>query len=455
MGHMTAPPGLSRLSRLAELYRLVRDSNVFDKRWYRAQPGAPRWTPNPVAHYATFGWRRGLNPSPRFDTQFYWNRYRDVRELNANPLIHYLLHGVKEGRLATETGKEMRLGQIPAGTPLPLFTVPSTHRGRLSVVIDDHTPRGIGVGYAAIVGFAAEVAHHHGWMLRFVLRSESVTRADIADALEVSGAKRPALDTVLRSPGPTADVETVDGETWWATSATSYQSLRPFVPAAELTWLMTAHELDRYPAGETKKLVRGLLADPEVTSIILGQELADLAQPAGPNTVLRDLPSVVALRAPANEPPTIGVFLDEDDSDCLVGSTLDLIERALFEGVVSTDSWTLALIGTRETPLTLSQSVVPELRPASRVADWGREASRCQVVVSIGAGTIRAFLADAAAAHGVATVVVDSLRPDREGLLEELRGALGQAGEKKRKSPPASPDWSGTLKYLGIGRARS
>ena len=443
------------MSRLAELYRLVRDSGLFDSRWYRTQPGGPTWAPNAVVHYATVGWRRGLNPSPRFDTQSYWNRYRDVRELDANPLIHYLLHGVKEGRLATETGKEMRLGQIPAATPLPLFTAPTAGTPRLSVVIDDHTPRGMGVGFAAIVGLAAEVASERGWMLRFVLRSDSLSRADIADALDASGARRPALDTVLRSPGPTADVETVDGEIWWATSATSYQSLRPFVPATEVTWLMTAHESDRYPAGETKKLVRGLLADPGVTSIILGQELADLAQPAGPTTVLTDLPSVVGLKAPATEPSTVGVLLDEDDPDCLVGSTLDLIERALLEGILSPDSWTIAVIGSRTAPLTLAQTVVPELRRASRVTEWAREVSRCQVVVNLGSGTVRAFLADAAEARGAATVVVDTVRPDRDGLLEELRAALGPGGPKKRKSSAPPTDWSQAVKKLGGRSARS
>jgi hypothetical protein len=455
MGHMTALPGVSRLTRLAELYRLVRDSGVFDKRWYRAQPGAPRWTPNPVIHYATVGWRRGLNPSPRFDTQSYWNRYRDVRELNANPLIHYLLHGVKEGRLATETGKEMRRGQISAATPLPLFTVPSPGTPRLSVVIDDHTPRGIGVGFAHIVGLAAEVASQRGGMLRFILRSETITRTDIADALDASGASRPALDTVLRSPGPTADVETVDGETWWATSATSYESLRPFVPSSDLTWLMTAHEAERYPAGEAKKLVRTLLADPDVATIVLGRDLADLAQPAGPTTVITDLPRVVRLDPPASGSSTIGVLIDDTNPDCLVGSTLDLIERALLGGILSPESWTIALIGSRQKPLTLSQSVVPELRPASRVTEWAREVSRCRVVVSLGAGTMRAFLADAAAESGAATVVVDSMRPDRDELLEELQAALGTDGGKRRKSSPAAPDWSGALKSLGIGSAHS
>lgn len=452
---MTALPGVSRLSRLAELYRLVRDSGVFDPRWYRAQPGGPTWAPNAVVHYATVGWRRGLNPSPRFDTRSYWRRYRDVRELDANPLIHYLLHGVKEGRLATETGREMRLGRIPAASPLPLFTAPSTGTPRLSVVIDDHTPQGMGVGFAAIVGLAAELASEAGWMLRFVLRSDSLTRTDIADALDASGARRPSLDTVLRSPGSTADVETVDGEIWWATSATSYQSLRPFVPATELAWLITAHESERYPAGELKRLVRSLLADPGVTTILLGQELADLAQPAGPSTVIDDLPSVVRLSPPAGATPTIGVLLDENDPDCLVGPTLELIERALLEGILSPDTWTISVIGSRTVPLTLAQTVVPELRAASRVTEWVQELSRCQVVVSLGAGTMRGYLADAAEAHGVATVVVDTVRPDRDGLVEELRAALGSNDAKKRKSPAPPTDWSGAVKKVDVGSARS
>jgi glycosyltransferase involved in cell wall biosynthesis len=45
-----------------------------------------------------FGWREGRNPSPLFHTDFYLSAHPDVRAQGTNPLVHYVLHGEKEGR---------------------------------------------------------------------------------------------------------------------------------------------------------------------------------------------------------------------------------------------------------------------------------------------------------------------------------------------------------------------
>lgn len=52
-----------------------------------------------ITHYLDVGACLGLNPSSAFDTTWYLERYRDVRQSGMNPLAHYLLHGKQEGRL--------------------------------------------------------------------------------------------------------------------------------------------------------------------------------------------------------------------------------------------------------------------------------------------------------------------------------------------------------------------
>ena len=429
MGRMTGVPGVSRLNRMAELYRLVRDSGLFDASWYRNQSPGARLFPNPVAHYALFGWKQRLNPSPGFDTAFYWDSYRDVRQLGANPLVHYLLHGKKEGRLATTTGKAVRAAHIPYDTPLPLFTAPSAHMTRLSVVIDDHTPQVMGLGLRPVVGVATAVAARHNWMLRFILRSTTITRSDIANATPTLP-HPPHVDIVVRTPGPTADVESVGGEIWWATSATSRASLRDFVLPQNLWWLMVANEADRYPAGELRLLVTEQLADPHTQTIVCGEALHKALSPAGQSTVV-DIPHLVDIAHTPTTPPTIGVIADDVSPDNLFTHSLKLIEEALATQAVDPATWQITLLGSITRPVTLTGSVVPRLVHPETPAQWASEVGSCSVLVSLGAGTEPAYLAHHAQAAGIHTVVSDCSQPVGDHLVEALRSATAA------KKPPA------------------
>jgi len=433
MGRMTGLPGVSRLNRMTELYRLVRDSGLFDASWYRRQSRGAQLFPNPVAHYALIGWKQRLNPSPRFDTAFYWDSYRDVRQLGANPLVHYLLHGHKEGRLATTTGKAVRAAHIPHDTPLPLFTAPSANMTRLSVVIDDHTPQVMGLGLRPVVGLASAVAARHNWMLRFILRSDHITRSDIADATpKIHNA--PHVDVVVRSPGPTADVECVDGELWWATSATSRASLKDFVMPENLWWVVTAHEADRYPAGELRLLASNQLADPQTRTIVFTEALHNEIAPARAGTIISQVPQLIDVSPAQTTPPTIGVIADDRSLENLFSHSLKLVEQALATGALTTDNWQVAVLGSLTRPVTLTGSVVPRLTQPHTPDQWATEVGSCSILVALGAGTEPSYLAQQAAASGVTTVVSDCGKPVGDHLLEELRTAIARP-----TSPAPSP----------------
>ncbi|GJD60553.1 rhamnosyltransferase WsaF family glycosyltransferase [Methylobacterium frigidaeris] len=53
---------------------------------------------DPIDHYLREGWRKGLDPSPNFNTKFYLDNNRDVRTLGINPFVHYIKFGRLEGR---------------------------------------------------------------------------------------------------------------------------------------------------------------------------------------------------------------------------------------------------------------------------------------------------------------------------------------------------------------------
>jgi hypothetical protein len=408
---------------MADLYQMVRDSGLFDSAWYRTHSTATRLFPNPIVHYALIGWKAGLNPSPRFDTQFYWNSYRDVRALGANPLVHYLLHGKKEGRLATITGKDVRTAHLPQAAPLPLFEAPPANRQRLSVVVDDNTPQAVGLGLTPVIALATALAHRHGWMLRVIIRSDTITRADIAHA-QPPGSPTPHTDVVVRSPGRCADVECVAGEIWWATSQTAYRSLADYVPTEFLWWVVSANETDRHPAGEMRLLTTRLLASTTVRSIVLDESLATRMNPQGPTTVIDALPALHHLTPTPTTPPTLGVLVDSSSADNLFSSNLGLIEEALATAVIDPERWQIALIGSVTQPVTLTGSVVPTRVTPQSASDWVHAVTPCSVLVSIGAGTEPAYLARAAAAAGITTVVADSAHPVGDHLMDQLAQAL-------------------------------
>jgi FkbM family methyltransferase len=88
----------ARHRRLAATMRLVRRSGVFDHQWYsRRYPEAAAKVNDPILHYCRYGWKKGLDPNPLFDSDWYLSRNTDVPR-GINPLAHYLEFGATEGR---------------------------------------------------------------------------------------------------------------------------------------------------------------------------------------------------------------------------------------------------------------------------------------------------------------------------------------------------------------------
>ena len=56
-------------------------------------------------HYLNEGWKKGYDPAPFFSTDYYLDKNLDVKTSGANPFIHYLQFGQKEGRAPHPKGK--------------------------------------------------------------------------------------------------------------------------------------------------------------------------------------------------------------------------------------------------------------------------------------------------------------------------------------------------------------
>ena len=95
--------------RMAEI-EVVRRSIYFHREWYlRANPDVAASGVDPVVHYVVHGAREGREPGPWFSGQRYLDCNPDVRAAGVNPLSHYILFGLAEGR----SGGESQLAALP------------------------------------------------------------------------------------------------------------------------------------------------------------------------------------------------------------------------------------------------------------------------------------------------------------------------------------------------------
>jgi len=91
-------PGVSRL-RLALDLRALHRSHLFDSEFYlQRNPDVAAAGADPALHYLTLGGREGRDPSALFSSAGYLEVHPDVEASPANPLLHYLRSGPQENR---------------------------------------------------------------------------------------------------------------------------------------------------------------------------------------------------------------------------------------------------------------------------------------------------------------------------------------------------------------------
>ncbi len=98
--------------------RFLNPSRFFDTAFYSSQLSDSLKGINPLTHYLEFGANMRLNPSSGFNTKFYFDRYPDIAASNFNPLVHFVLHGEREGRASCPAFSEE---EPLLSSPEPLF----------------------------------------------------------------------------------------------------------------------------------------------------------------------------------------------------------------------------------------------------------------------------------------------------------------------------------------------
>lgn len=107
---------------------LIRQSGLFDDTWYAENNPIDAAHKDPITHYLLTGAQSGFEPSASFSGRRYFAAYPDVEREAINPLVHYLLHGMHEGRIAYAVPIAPLLRMAP-----PVAEAPAPNRVALQV----------------------------------------------------------------------------------------------------------------------------------------------------------------------------------------------------------------------------------------------------------------------------------------------------------------------------------
>ncbi len=83
-------------------YKIIKSSRLFNEKWYK-NTYLKNTSEDPIKHYLEKGCKNNFNPSSEFNTKWYLDTNKDVKEIGMNPFVHYIVYGRKEGRLPNKS----------------------------------------------------------------------------------------------------------------------------------------------------------------------------------------------------------------------------------------------------------------------------------------------------------------------------------------------------------------
>ena len=96
---MNVPPNMETL---------IKELGLFDAQWYiAAYLDVKELNIDPLTHYLKIGINLMRDPGPKFSMEDYHKNHADVKEAGVNPIIHYLTVGNKEQRKIFPSTKEL------------------------------------------------------------------------------------------------------------------------------------------------------------------------------------------------------------------------------------------------------------------------------------------------------------------------------------------------------------
>jgi len=441
---MFAPRGWLKRPVPRMIYRTVQGSDLFDKAWYRStQLSALEKLVDPIWHYLDTGWKKGLNPSPRFDTNYYLRTNPDVQDLGLHPLFHYLKYGIGEHRHPVATSLQELERLEPSASALRLITVPGGSPARLTMVIDDHTPRDSAMPHARILLAGLELARSHSVRLRVIDRRSAPEDLQITAVTSLSTGKTPVEYVVLSATNEGKDLSAFKDEVFVATSWSSAEALTKNLDPARIRYIVSDDELRLHGDSDATGVARLMLNTLTGQLLTLDPHLVhNLGTKAGGATSslnwTPDWGTKKSQKTPtAARKTTVTVDLDVRASGQRVRSTLAALSASVAEGILDPTKHEVVILSPSTKPINLAASLVAEMRQASSLPEALDTAGETDVLVTLARPFCLGLLERAVLNHGGTVVSRYSgktagsgrlirVEPTIEAILDALREALAK-----------------------------
>ena len=383
---MFAPRGWLKRPVPRMIYRTIENSQLFDPQWYRhTNLAVHEKLMDPLWHYLDIGWKKGLNPSVFFDTDYYLQANPDVKELGLNPLFHYVKYGVGEQRHPLETGLQALHTQFGPASPVTLLSVPRATTDRVTVLLDDFTPRDSHLPYWFILATSAAIAQDPQARLRILDRRTTHTFLPVGEVLKHVGIELEHGFEIIRvalSP-KFHEVTAYPNEVFLATSFSSHLALSP-LPTQQRRYLVSDLETRLYGDNPLGSQAHEANNADSVERIALGIEgLQGVAKTTQHATWTVTSQASGTTSEPQDDRITIGVDIDRLATGQIVTTTIQALELAIKQGVVTPKHHRVVFIGKSPRPINLLASLVPEHVECENHSDLEELASRIDVLVSI------------------------------------------------------------------------
>jgi O-antigen biosynthesis protein len=352
---------------------------LFDVKWYlECNPTVSASGVEPLKHYLDQGWKEERDPHPLFSVSSYIRENPDVQDPGIEPLTHYVLFKLKDSRPVkseqiTDAVDSAILLRRRFTTLVPLRTFSATAQQRRVNLITDSISEGTlfgGAGTAII--FSVLLAESWSCPLRIITRTQKPEPGNVQDLLVANNIvwekNIEFLFARIDDNRAAIDVSSEDffvTTSWWTTWSTLQA-----VQTSRIIYLLQEDERLHYPEGDEKLRCQEVISNSEIRFIVSSQLLyRQLTLDGFANLKERGLsfePSIIdstGVKVALENRNTKNFFFGARPGvkPNLFYLGLEVIERALLEGILIPDDWTFFFVGKDLVRVRLNGSIKPIL----------------------------------------------------------------------------------------------
>jgi hypothetical protein len=354
---------------------------LFDGKWYLSQnPAVSASGIEPLMHYLGDGWKEQRDPHPLFCVRRYLQENPDVRESGIEPLTHYLLGKVNDSPVfplpdvtdAIDAATLLR-SRFPNLAPIRLYSA-AERQPRVNMIADSLSEGSLFGGVGTAIVFSVLLAEKWDCPLRIITRTQQPEPRNVKEVLVANNIDwKKNIEFLFDHIGDHqahVDVSSEDvfvTTSWWTTWST-VQSIR----SDRIIYLLQEDERMFYPEGDEKLRCQETISNPEihlvVNSYLLYRHLVDDGFRSIEERALWFEPSIIDNASDGHPATEVGQKSNfffyahpGGNSRSLFCLGLEVIEKALVDGILDANYWNFFFVGRDLARIKLTGNVEPAL----------------------------------------------------------------------------------------------